>query len=108
MGNCCGVIVVPKRIGCPGAAVSRGYTTNGLLAVSELSCQMLVNKVVMAAPACNVVFAPSRQSSPRRGPQPFLSSRYGGSGLINSCDPPGVNTGPDVRPAGSRIGESIS
>ena len=44
------------------------------------------------------------------GPQPFLSSLYGGCGLMSNSSPGGapLSTGPEVRFAGSRMGESIS
>ena len=96
----------------PGAAVRRGYTTNGVLPVSELSCHRLTSSVVMAPPTCTVVFGATPQSADSRGPQPFLSSLYPGWGLMMNCDPgdpiPPESTGADVRFSSSRIGEVIS
>ena len=96
----------------PGAAVRRGYTTNGVPPVSALSCQRLTSSVVMAPPTCTVVFAPARQSTDSRGPQPFLSSRYPGWGLTINCEPgdpaPPESTGAEVRFCVSRMGEVIS
>src|SRR5208283_3757277 len=96
----------------PAAAVRRGYTTKGVLPVSELSCQRLTRSVVMAPPTCTVVFEATRQSTDNRGPQPFLSSLYPGCGLMINSDPgkpvPPDSTGAEVRFSSSRMGEVIS
>src|ERR1039457_1494795 len=86
-GNCWGVMDMPNRTGCPGAAVRRGYTTNGVLPVRALSCHMLVSSVVIPPPARSVVCGAPCHSKETRGPQPFLSSWYPGSGLTISSDP---------------------
>ena len=106
-------MVIPKRMGCPGAAVSRGYTTKGVLPVSALSCHTFGSNVVMPAPATSLVFGPACTRNATRGPQPFLSHSYPGCGLITTREPGTTpetlpSTSPDVRLARSRIGELIS
>src|SRR5271165_5076951 len=96
----------------PGAAVRRGYTTNGVLPVIKLSCQRLTSSVVIAPPMWAVVLGAMAHSTETRGPQPFLSSLYPGWGLMVSVDPgnpvPPSSTGAEVRLFSSRMGEVIS